>query len=205
MGDASRRRLRLTLFGAGAACIVAGILVIAIPLVQVYTRGHRDTDALKTWDSGGASAMVGPLRGSHTGACGSTTTADYALVSFPSLPDGYAGVAGNGSWDLLDQRSMVHYTTSAAPGGQGNVIIAFHREPDFQHIDQLKKGDLVSVQDQTCHTFQYRITQEWDLDPRKVDQLGQTTGHELTLITCTPWFQDYRRLVWRAELVTPGV
>jgi hypothetical protein len=39
-----------------------------------------------------------------------------------------------------------------------------------------------------------------------VTQLGTTTGHDLTLVTCTPWWRDYNRIVWRGTLVSsqPG-
>ena len=36
-------------------------------------------------------------------------------------------------------------------------------------------------------------------------QLNSTTGNDLTLITCTPFWVDSQRLVWRGTLVTgPG-
>jgi LPXTG-site transpeptidase (sortase) family protein len=111
-------------------------------------------------------------------------------------------VAVNGNWTQLDDRSMVHWYGSPAPGGEGNVIIAFHREPDFQYIDQLAVGETVTIQNRTCQTYVYTITQGWDLAPSAVTQLASTSGHELTLVTCTPWWQDYDRLVWRADLTS---
>ncbi|GAC1338611.1 MAG: hypothetical protein NVSMB29_04650 [Candidatus Dormibacteria bacterium] len=198
--------MRVLLTLVGLACIVTGALVVGIPLYNVYVRGQHDSNALDGWKHGGSSAIAGAARTSTgataAAACGSSSAADYALVTFPSLGQyGYAGVAGDGTWDQLLDRSMVHYATSPGPGEQGNSIIAFHREPDFHYIDQLKDGDLISVQDRACHTFQYRITQRWELDPSRVTQLEQTDGHDLTLITCTPWYQDTQRLVWRATLI----
>jgi sortase A len=114
----------------------------------------------------------------------------------------YAAVAGNGTWTLLNSRSMVHYSATPNPGQQGNVIIAFHREPDFQYINNLGVGDTITIQSRTCQTFVYRVIARWDLPPSKVTQLGPTSGHELTMITCDPWWQDYNRLVWRAELIS---
>jgi LPXTG-site transpeptidase (sortase) family protein len=108
----------------------------------------------------------------------------------------------NGNWTQLDDRSMVHWYGSPAPGGEGNVIIAFHREPDFQYIQQLAVGETVTIQNRTCQTYVYTITQGWDLAPSAVTQLASTSGHELTLVTCTPWWQDYDRLVWRADLTS---
>jgi sortase A len=97
---------------------------------------------------------------------------------------------------------MVHYAGTPNPGQQGNVIIAFHREPDFQFINQLSVGATITVQNRTCQTYVYRVTQRWTLAPARVTQLGPTSGHELTMVTCDPWWQDYNRLVWRAELVS---
>lgn len=197
----------------GAALVVAGIVVIAVPLVGTWVRGNADDQALRDWNSGGSSALAGAVPHDPDAIPGSSTAAtstcrpdaapaaDYALVSFPSLPQyGYSGVAGNGDWNMLHQRSMVHYTTSAAPGQQGNVIIAFHREPHYEHIDQLGVGDLVTVQDRSCNTWTYRITQRWTESPDQVSQLVSTSGHDLTLITCTPWWRDDDRIVWRGTL-----
>ena len=202
----SRVRLLVSLLGIGL--IVAGILVVAIPLYQVWQRGRADDQALQQWNSGGSSKLAGPVSGTPQPASATTTCGgaqapadEYALVTFPSLAQyGYAGVAGDGTWDMLSQRSMVHYATTPAPGQQGNVIIAFHREPDFEHIDSLAVGATVDVQDRSCHVWHYQITQSWKLDPSNVTQLTQTGGHDLTLITCTPWYVDTQRLVWRATL-----
>ncbi|HEY2702701.1 MAG TPA: sortase, partial [Candidatus Dormibacteraeota bacterium] len=92
------------------------------------------------------------------------------------------------------------YQRSAAAGQPGNDIVAFHREPHFEHIDQLAVGDVVEVQDRACRTWHYRITQRSVLAPDAVTQLGSTADAELTLVTCTPWFQDDKRIVWRGVL-----
>src|SRR5207245_1183967 len=134
------------------------------------------------------------------GACGGASAADaYALVTFPSLARyGYSAVAGDGGWDLLLQRSMVHFRGSAAPGGTGNDIIAFHREPGFEHVDLLAVGDTVEVQDRGCRLWRYTVRRRSVLAPERVDQLAATPDAELTLITCDPWFRDDNRIVWQA-------
>jgi LPXTG-site transpeptidase (sortase) family protein len=198
----------------GACLVIAGIVVIAVPVITTYVRGGADDRALQDWRSGGSTALAGAphdpdaVPGASTASqCqpNAAPAADYALVTFDSLSQyGYAGVAANGDWNSLRDRSMVHYTTTPAPGQQGNVIIAFHREPHYEHIDQLNVGDTVTVQDRACASFTYRITQRWVLDPDKVTQLDPTSGHDLTLITCTPWWRDYQRIVWRGTLVQPA-
>jgi LPXTG-site transpeptidase (sortase) family protein len=198
----------MVLFALGLAALLAGVAILVGPLLGVFGRGQADQSALQAWNNGGSGALTGPAKGSaanasHT-ACGSTSPSDYALVSFGAPAQyHYAGVAGNGTWDLLTSRSMVHYTGTAAPGQQGNSIIAFHREPDYEHIDQLGVGATIMVQDRSCHTYVYKVTGKWDLPPSKVTQLTPTSGYDLTMITCDPWWQDYNRLVWRAELVSP--
>lgn len=202
-------RARRWLFAViGIALIAAGVAVVAVPLYGVWHRSREDSKALNEWNSGGSKALTGALPAGHGEApagatpcnAGAAPRDDYALVTFPSLSFGYAEVAGDSGWDGLHDRSMVHYHDSPAPGQQGNVIIAFHREPGFEHIDQLKEGDPIAVQDRACHTYTYHVTQRWVGPPDKVTQLVTTSGHDLTLVTCTPWYQDNDRIVWRAVL-----
>src|SRR5579863_3806841 len=205
-------RLWMVLLALGVALILAGGGLIAGPIFGVFQRGAADSTALKQWKSGGTQPAVVPAPAASTSpACGVSSATDYALVNFGApAAYHYAAVAGNGTWALLNSRSMVHYAGTPNPGQTGNVIIAFHREPDFQYINELNVGDTITIQDRACQSFVYKVTNRWDLPPNNVTQLVPTAGHELTMITCDPWWQDYNRLVWRAELIsapapsTPG-
>jgi LPXTG-site transpeptidase (sortase) family protein len=203
-----RPKLWTVLLAVGIASIVAGGAIIAGPIIGVFQRGQADSSALNSWHGGakppvsGAGTAANP-DATKTLSCGSSSVTDYALVTFGApAAYHYAAVAGNGTWTLLNSRSMVHYETTPNPGQAGNVIIAFHREPDFQYINELNVGDTITIQSRTCQTYVYRVIKRWDLPPSQVSQLGPTTGHELTLVTCDPWWQDYNRLVWRAELIS---
>jgi LPXTG-site transpeptidase (sortase) family protein len=192
----------------GVAAVIAGVALIVGPLLGVFSRGNADQSALQAWNNGGSGKLVGPVHGGSSDVgkttCGSSSSSDYALVSFTGISQyHYAGVAGDGTWDLLNQRSMVHYHGTPNPGQPGNVIIAFHREPDYEHINELGVGGTISIQDRACHTFVYQVTQTWDLPPSQVTQLTPTSGYVLTMITCDPWWQDYNRIVWRATLISP--
>lgn len=192
-----RKRLRRLLLVAGTLCVIVGLVMVLGPLFGLWQRGQADQDALNRW-------ITHPVAATRHHACGGDSASDYALVTFSSPSTAqydYAGVAGDGTWDLLRSRSMVHYHDSPAPGQVGNVIIAFHREPDYEHIDQLGTGGTVTIQDRACRTYTYTITQRWILRPADVRQLVPTTGHDLTLITCHPWWVDSERIVWRATLV----
>ena len=211
------RRLALVV---GCLLVLAGVGITAHGLLQqakvqqaVAARGQNDVNAVNSWLAGSASSgasqadtpATGTATGTSTSTCGGggSDSDAYALVEFTGLPQyAYVGVTVDGDWTKLDDRSMVHWYGSPAPGGKGNVIIAFHREPDYQHIDQLAVGETITIQDRSCQTYVYTITQHWDLAPSAVTQLVPTGGQELTLITCDPWWQDYNRLVWRADLTS---
>ena len=201
-------RFRVGLMALGVAAILAGVALVAIPLLGVLQRSHADQTALKSWNTGGSNALRGAPATVSTPpprvvSCGSGSPTDYALVTFGApANEHYGGVATDGTWDSLHDRSMVHYTGTPAPGQPGNSIIAFHREPDYEHIDQLNVGDRVTIEDRSCHIFVYQVTGKWVLSPDKVTQLVPTSGHDLTLITCTPFWVDSQRIVWRATLVS---
>ncbi|MFN2451713.1 MAG: sortase [Candidatus Dormibacteria bacterium] len=135
--------------------------------------------------------------------CGLNGDDDGELI-FPSLARyGYSGLTGLGTWDLLHGRPMVHHQLSPAYGAAGNVVIGFHREPSYQHMDQLAVGDTILVHDRSCATFTYRVTMRAELTPEQAYSYVQpTSGHDLTMVTCTPWWLDYHRIIWRAQLVS---
>jgi len=194
---------------AGVGITVHGLLQQAKVQQAVTARGQNDVNAVNSWLAGSASSSASPAdtptTGTATTTCGGggSDSDAYALVEFTGLPQyAYVGVTVDGDWTKLDDRSMVHWYGSPAPGGKGNVIIAFHREPDYQNIDQLAVGETVTIQDRSCQTYVYTVSQRWDLAPSAVTQLVPTSGQELTLITCDPWWQDYNRLVWRADLTS---
>lgn len=207
-------RSRIAVSVIGMLLVVGGLFVAGRPLIQTLIRGQADETALSDWQQRGSDAVRGapqqssssdPAPGSTVRACnpGAASADAFALVQFTSLAQyNYAAVAGDGDWGMLADRSMVHWKGSPAPGQRGNTIIAFHREPNFEHIDQLDKGQNLTVTDRGCHVYRYVVTARWDLAPDRVNQLGPTSGYDLTLITCTPFWVDTHRLVWRATLLT---
>lgn len=193
----------------GILLILSGVGIVGVGLFQkweagqtVSARGQNDTAALSKWITGAAKSVTAPTAASDCGG-GAPSSDAFALVQFTSLNQyHYSAVAVDGTWDDLQDRSMVHWHGSPGPGGSGNMIIAFHREPNFQYIDQLGKGGTVTIEDRKCNTYVYTITDTWTLDPNHVTELSPTNGHQITLITCTPWWQDYNRLVWRGTLTS---
>jgi LPXTG-site transpeptidase (sortase) family protein len=189
---------------------------MVLPVAEAWWRNRDAEAAVQSWpaasasleqavpaDPGTAPPEAQPSMSPSQDPCTSRPpTGDYALVTFPSLENyGYRGVAADGTWDLLASRSWVHHRASPAPGERGNVLIAFHREPAYEHIDELQTGALIHIQDRSCRLFIYRITQRLQVTPDRAEQLNPTMGFDLTLVTCTPWYRDHLRLIWRASLV----
>ncbi len=196
----------------GALLVGLGLAILVPPVVGLIQRSQADQQALSRWnDPGSALAKHLPSvktttlpGGSPTAtapSCGSGSPASaYALVQFPSL-SGIEGVAGNGGWGLLLQRSVVHYSASPAPGEAGNGLYALHREPNFEPLGTLKAGDPIVLTNRQCQRFTYRVTQMWTEYPGQVTQLDPIShGNWITVITCTPLWIDTQRLVIRAQL-----
>lgn len=80
-----------------------------------------------------------------------------------------------------------HLFKSAAPGEEGNCIIAGHRDTHFDFLRSLKKGDHIILQDKQGESVTYEITEMLIAHENSHHLLGQYTGRMLTLITCYPF------------------
>ncbi|MHB1527789.1 MAG: sortase [Candidatus Dormibacteria bacterium] len=210
-GWGRRRKVGTAMAGVGVVLVLLGVGILAPPLLGVLQRGSHDHKLLKSWlGPNGAITQVIPSQTENPAsvsspatapACGSgSPTSEFALLAFPTLP-GIEGVAGNGNWSMLTQRSVVHYADSPGPGQTGNMLIAVHREPNFEPLGTLKVGDPIVVTARSCKQFTYTISQIWVESPAQVTQLQPLSGASyLTVITCTPLWIDTSRLVIRATL-----
>jgi sortase A len=206
--------LGVVLAGSGVLLIVAGLAIFIPPLVGVLQRSRADTEALQQWKAPGSALSTrlpkvktvtepGASPVATSPSCGSGSPAsEYALIDFPSL-SGIEGVAGNGNWSLLLERSVVHYATTPGPGQPGNGLYALHREPNFEPLGTLKAGDRIVLTNRNCQQFTYVITDMWTEYSAQVTQLQPIgNGTWITLVTCTPLWIDSQRLVIRAQLQT---
>jgi LPXTG-site transpeptidase (sortase) family protein len=99
-----------------------------------------------------------------------------------------------------------HYPGSALPGGKGNFAVAGHRAAGmWLDLDRVQPGDSVIVQTRT-KWITYRVTVVRVVDPPVVADWikptppGMSAGRLLTLTTCWPKWDNYRRLVLGAVL-----
>lgn len=95
---------------------------------------------------------------------------------------------------------------TAAPGTDGNLVIAGHRDTFFRHVHELRPGDVVEVQ-RAGRSFRYAVVSRRVIKPSDTGVLAPTPDAELTLVTCYPTYwvgPAPDRLIVRARLVPGG-
>jgi sortase A len=79
-----------------------------------------------------------------------------------------------------------HVPGSAAPGQQGAVVYAAHRDTHFRFLGALRVGDRLEVTDRSGRRFRYRVTgmrvARWD----RSGVFARSSGARLVLATCWP-------------------
>lgn len=108
---------------------------------------------------------------------------------------------------------VVHYGTSPKPGQAGNSVIVGHSSNDwwepgkykfvFVLLDKLIVGDKFSV-NYNSKRYVYKVTESKVVEPTDLSVLAQTANPTMTLITCTPPGTSWKRLVVKAEQVSPS-
>lgn len=91
--------------------------------------------------------------------------------------------------------AAAHYTDSAAPGENGNVVIAGHvsvrsGRAVFQSLPNVAVGDEIEVY-RGAQLYRYVITELRIVPPTAIELTKQTREARLTLITCLPG-REYR-------------
>lgn len=127
-------------------------------------------------------------------------------------------------WSLKeDEKSMLkdlengvnHFPKTSAPGQIGNMVISGHSSNYvwakgnynhiFQDLNNLEKGDLVSVRTMQANgrviTYQYRVNDKFITSPDDERIFALTSEPTLTLSTCWPLGTNFKRIIVKAELV----
>jgi sortase A len=195
-------------YSLGAALVLSG-LILGGRLVYDLNRIHQaETSQDQAWQQ----FSVAARGAAPTATAAPTPEASPTAAPAVGLPDGIFlkmtlpsvgkdAVAVNGDWNSLKTFNTVHYRNSPGPGQQGNMLIAFHREPKWLDINNVKAGDMIQVDGLDRKHYQYQIDFIKIVAANDVSNLKPTTGTDLTLITCDPPWQDYHRMVFRAHLV----
>lgn len=90
---------------------------------------------------------------------------------------------------------------TAAPGSNGNVVIAAHRDSFFRGLKDVVVGDLIELET-AGYIHHYRISGLTIVAPDAVEVMHETGFAVLTLITCYPFYfvgNAPQRFIVRAE------
>ena len=91
-----------------------------------------------------------------------------------------------------------HYRSTALPGQRGNAAIAAHRTAygsPFKRINELEKGDEITITNVLKETFVYKVTNTKIVEPTEVDVLAPTDEAILTLTSCHPLYTANQRII----------
>jgi sortase A len=108
-----------------------------------------------------------------------------AKLKIPRLSTELYVVEGDNTPEL--RRGPGHITGTAMPGGNGNCVIAGHRDTHFRVLKDIRQGDDVVLETRTGQ-FLYRITSTHIVSPNNTDPLRRTAAPELSLVTCYPFY-----------------
>lgn len=123
-----------------------------------------------------------------------------ALIEIPSINLSQGLVEG--ITDDILQYYLGHFETSVKPGEKGNFAVAGHRVSDyseaFVNLYKVEAEDEVIVK-ANKKEYIYIVTENFIVDPSRVDVLDNTDDATITLITCTVGAKE--RVVVKGKLV----
>jgi sortase A len=85
------------------------------------------------------------------------------------------------------RHAVGHMPKSALPGEWGNVTLAGHRDTYFRPMRDIHLGDEIRFNTRE-HNFEYVVESIEVVAPSDIRVLEVFTGHDLTLITCFPFY-----------------
>jgi sortase A len=106
-------------------------------------------------------------------------------IQIPRLQLSAIVVEGDSNADL--RRAVGHLSGSTLPGERGNIVLAGHRDTFFRPLRDIRAGDDILLKTENG-SFAYRVESFEVVAPSNVQALAPSAGHELTLVTCFPFY-----------------
>jgi sortase A len=85
------------------------------------------------------------------------------------------------------RHAVGHMPKSALPGEWGNVALAGHRDTFFRPLRDIQVGDEIQLKTPD-HSFEYLVESIEVVAPTDIQILEPSSGHDLTFITCFPFY-----------------
>jgi sortase A len=106
-------------------------------------------------------------------------------IQVPRLDLNVMVVQGDSRANL--RRAVGHLSNSALPGEWGNVALAGHRDTFFRPLRDIRLGDEIRFTT-SVRSFEYVVDSIEVVAPTDIRVLEPSTGHDLTLLTCFPFY-----------------
>jgi sortase A len=106
-------------------------------------------------------------------------------IQVPRLGLSVMVVQGDSSASL--RHAVGHLAKSPLPGEWGNVALAGHRDTLFRPLRDIQIGDEIRFKTRES-SFDYVVESIRVVAPTSIQVLEATSGHDLTFITCFPFY-----------------
>jgi len=93
----------------------------------------------------------------------------------------------HGTEEATLTRGAGHVPGTPSPGGDGNLVVAAHRDTFFRKLEGIRPGDRVRIVT-IGHTYEYVVDSSETVDPEDTRVMESRGRQELTLITCYPFY-----------------
>jgi sortase A len=133
----------------------------------------------------------------HTASEGSAV----GRIRIPRIGADFVLIKGTSTGDLREGPGI--YPQTAFPGAAGTTAVAGHRTTflaPFRHINQLRRGDIVSV-DMPYGRFVYSVIGQRIVKPNDIGVIRPVGYSRIVLSACTPLYSAAERLIVFARLV----
>ena len=106
-------------------------------------------------------------------------------IQVPRL--GLSAIVVQGDSPASLRHAVGHLENSALPGEHGNVVLAGHRDTLFRPLRDIRVGDQIRFKTVRQH-FKYAVYSIEVVAPTDLHVLKATSDHDLTFITCFPFY-----------------
>jgi sortase A len=106
-------------------------------------------------------------------------------IQVPRL--GLTALVVQGDSPAILRHAVGHMAKSALPGEWGNVALAGHRDTLFRPLRGIQVGDEIRFKT-IEQNFKYVVESMEVVAPTNMQVLKPTSGHDLTFITCFPFY-----------------
>jgi sortase A len=141
---------------AGWGAVVAGLVVLALPALQILGTGAATADAQQELSAELDRSWSGAVAGGPTTVAAGSP---IARMTVPRFGDGWTAVVSEGTAPEVLDSGPGYYTGSALPGQPGNAGIAGHRVTHggpFRSAGELRSCDPILVETAEA-TYVYRV------------------------------------------------